>query len=886
MSRFFIILLLSVVTLLPISLNAQSGDPEKGGAKVQRADAEGTHFIVGFMQNEENTSVCAILSRRDSAVQRISIASRKTAVVNITYPNGTLRTVHLAPFEVNSLDLIGEQYECLGEGICKKSFEITSDEPISVYCFSSKTHTSDGYLALPVTAWGTEYISANYNLDHYPVDPSDIDNCMITPRPGEFAVIAAEDSTVVTIYPKTKTLTNSLPNQPTSKKLMKGEIWQVQDGGNVRGATDLTGSRIVADKPVGLLSGHVRTGIPWSLDSKDHLIEMLPPIKSLGTQYIVVPFSGRNGGDIVRMISGSNEQTKVTITSNNGTQSYLLTQKGDFKEITVSQVSTIESDKPILVAHYSQSQGVDPRGVSRFDPYMVITTPVEQFAYTGVFQTMPNKRTQSSTASNQFDLHYLTLTTTKEGFTTLRINGSPLSIDPKIVQHGTVPRLDSQFVYVTLRLPENSAFAIEGDALFGGYVYGIGEFDSYGWPVGTSSDRLQDLNPPLLSLDWLCSREHVKVQAGENRLGDRGIAEVIILSQQNVVVDSLPLKRGSLLYEFELRLSNRSKAGRAIIVVTDLAGNSDTLQVELRGVYPKISHQSVTITGVKPSEEKQISFVVSNPDDSVALLFHAVGLKQRSKGWSLSSQLSGNQVVEAGDSLNMWLKFRSTTPGTFRDTIQVTVDCYEYLIPLEATVGGASISHADTINFGPVWIGTDSCKNVFITNRGSVPLTINSFTITGGYAIETSSLPPLPLTILPGDSLEIVICFVPETNGRTPGILLINSDDPERGTSTITLSGSGIDELSSVKEEVTGEDGYVDVDGTTIHLRRGSEAKGISDFYLYNLIGVEIPITNVQMIGAGEWTLQTTYELGSGGYVLVGSVEQGRTVAYRFVVEK
>ncbi|MCB0712529.1 MAG: choice-of-anchor D domain-containing protein [Ignavibacteriae bacterium] len=886
MKRVLLALLFSVAILLPIGLNAQPGDPEKGGAKVQRADAEGTHFIVGFMQNEENTSACAVKGERDTAVQRISIASRKSAVVNITYPNGTLHTERLKPFEVISLDLVGEEYECLGEGICKKSFEITSDESIFVYCFSSKSLTSDGCLALPISAWGTEYVTANYNLDHYPVDPSDISNCNIAPRPGEFAVIAAEDNTVVTIYPKTKTLTNAQPNQPTSKKLMKGEMWQVQDGGKERGATDLTGSRVVADKPVGLLSGHVRGGIPWTFDSKDHLLEMLPPIKSLGTQHIVVPFSGRNGGDVVRMISGSDGQTKVTVTSDEGNQSYTLSQKGTFEEITVSRVTAIESDKPLLVAHYSQSKGIDQFGSSRFDPYMVVTTPVQQFAYTGVFQTMPNRSTQSSAGSNQFDLHYVTLTATKEEFSTLRINGLPLSNDPRIVEQGSVPGLDSEFVYVTLRLSEKSAFAIEGGALFSGYVYGIGEFDSYGWPVGTSSDRSQDLNPPLLSLDWLCSREHLKVQVSENRLGDRGIAEVNILSQQNVVVDSLPLKRGSLLYEFEMRLSNQSKPGRATLVVTDLAGNSDTLQVELRGVYPKISHQSVTITGVKPNEEKQIQFIVSNPSDSIALLFRTMDLKQRNKGWSLSSGVSGNQVVEAGDSLSMWLKFRSSTPGTFRDTLHVTVDCYEYLIPLEATVGGASISHVDTINFGPVWIGTDSCKNVVITNLGSVPLTINSFTITGGYAIETSSLPSLPLTILPGDSLEIVICFVPEKNGRTPGTLLINSDDAERGTSAITLSGSGIDELSSVKEEVAGEGGYVEVEGRTIYLRRGSEANAISGIHLYNLMGVEIPITNVQLHGGGDFTLHTAYELGSGGYVLVGNVEKGRTVAYRFVVVK
>ncbi|MGE3802474.1 MAG: hypothetical protein AB7H80_15765, partial [Candidatus Kapaibacterium sp.] len=67
-----IALLLCSTTLLALLLTADllgqgTGDPEKMGSlpTVQGANAEGTHFIVGFMQNEESTSICTLLDGRE-----------------------------------------------------------------------------------------------------------------------------------------------------------------------------------------------------------------------------------------------------------------------------------------------------------------------------------------------------------------------------------------------------------------------------------------------------------------------------------------------------------------------------------------------------------------------------------------------------------------------------------------------------------------------------------------------------------------------------------------------------------------------------------------------------------------------------------------------------
>ena len=585
MKRNTLLFCLTILLALPtaLSLFAQGpGDPEKEGAlpSVQGANAEGTRFIVGFMQNEESTSICALFGGRDLPRHRIAIASRLKTDVTITYPNGTTLSRTLEPFQIWSLQLDGEQYECLDDGVCAKSFEIVSEEPVSVYCFSSKTHTSDGYLALPISSWGTEYYTANAPVDQYTPRPwEDPDGCLTESRPGEFAIIAGEDFTTVTVIATVRTRSGMPATVPQTEVLMKGEIWQVQAAGDVRGRDDITGSHISSDKPVGVLSGHVRTAIPSSFDSKDHLIEMLPPVKDLGTRHIVVPFGGRNGGDLVRVIGAASGRTDIQITTKTGRIPYSLSGPGSFIEFLVSNTdgaAVIETTQPVLVAHYSQSKGVDTVSDNRFDPYMIITTPEEQFANAAVFQTLPN----NNGIGRQFDHHFVTIVSEKLNFATLRINGSSLANDPRIVAQGAVPSLESQFVWLTLRLPDNRAYVIEGRALFSGYVYGIGDFDSYGWPIGAGRfTEIFDTIPPVMWATPSCGELVYDIFAVDSGGINRGLLALFIdqSGSENVQLierEPNPWPAGGTFdtARIRVRLIDPTKPGRARVVARDAGG--------------------------------------------------------------------------------------------------------------------------------------------------------------------------------------------------------------------------------------------------------------------------------------------------------------------------
>lgn len=791
-------------------LSAQTpapGDPEKLDLlpTTQGVNSEGTHFVVGFMKNEESTSICAEVYPRYSR-QNIMLASRFATQVTVTYPNGSVQSITLAPFRIRSLSLNDEQYECLEE-ICTKSFTITSAEPISVYCFSSKTHTSDGYLALPVSSWGTEYVTANYFVDHYSDTSIVPDECMIHPRGGEFAIISAEDGTEVTVTTTADTRSNQRAGVPITRRMAKGEIWMIEDGGTVRGGSDITGSTIRSTKPVGVLSGHVRTGVQYWFDSKDHLIEMLPPVKDFGKRHILVPFGGRGGGDLVRVISSVPGQTDITFYSSMTTLSYPSLQGvGDYREINIraNEVSVITTTEPVLVAHYSKSNGADIS--SLFDPDMVVVTPEEQFANSAIFQTMPNG--SGGSGNLQFDQHYVTIVGEKEKFETLRINDQPLSTFPGVVAKDVVPTLEDEFVWLTARLPGNAAFVIQGEAKFGGYVYGLGEFDSYAWPVGAGNAyNPLDTTRPELTGEPECGELYYDVTATDSMPGlDFGLRNLYLdaSASTNVRFVSLtpptwtdPIKEATL----RLTLIDPTQPGHARVVAVDAGGkditmpNRDTLEIDMRTVAPTFSRDSVLIADALINLLRREGVTITNTEatrgftiDSVALVH---GRQFRITGLDRGGPI--DQYLLPGEEFDLGIEFVTGTLGSYDDTLVVWVDCRPYRIPLTALMPVPRIETEDK-DFGELRKGTSRCLEVRVRNSGEGILQIYNVVIDGvnlAFRLQNGSVPDLPLSLGPGEDTIVIICFDPTTVGAFTGEVLFNSN-AFGGDSTGALTGRSI----------------------------------------------------------------------------------------------
>lgn len=860
MKKGWILFCALILTYVAVPLEAQqTGDPEKAGAapSLLGSNAEGTHFIVGFMQNEENTSICGILGEHGLLRHRIAIASRFRTMVTLTYPNGTRIQRLIQPFNITSFVLDGEEYSCLGEGVCHKSFEIVSDEPISVYCFSSRTHSSDGYLALPTSSWGLEYFSSNYHLDKYSQDLlRDPDDCNSEPRGGEFAVIAAEDFTTVTVWPKARTEGGHAAGASTQQVLMKGEIWQIQDGGNVRGGSDITGSYVSADKPVGLLSGHVRTGIPWSMDTKDHIIEMLPPRNALGREHVVVPFGGRRGGDVVRVIASQPGSTAIIVTSGSSRVQYLINGPGSFQEMLVSNVTTIETDQPVLVTHYSQSNFVDID--SKFDPYMIVTTPIEQFVNTAVFQTMPDR---DPNGRRQFEQHFVTLVVQKKNYTSVKLNGQTLPGPGALVASGSVPGLNDEYVWVTIRLPGGLPYTIEGNALFGGYVYGIGEFDSYGWPVGAGlfDVEIPDEQAPKLSATPQCGRQWYDVVITDSGKGDRGLSDVWLDRAASFNVDSLtdaPCVCGTNVYRMQVRLIDPDQPGRARIIARDNAGNLDTIELDLTAVKPLFNPDSILISKAEVGRLYQRDFTVTNPGTGEWIKFDSVRLKRgiEFKIVGLGSGDVINQYLVAGQSYGLTISFRADQNGAYEDTLFVYVDCRLYKIPLLATMAVPMIDTKD-LDFGAVRLGKLKCLEIPVTNTGEARLRIDDVRIDGQSGIfifDKNGVPADTFWLEPGESGVIIVCFDPEATVDYTGTVEFISN-AAAGKSTSNLTGRGIYPSLTIPDYDFGEVQIGDTACAKIPIvNTGSDTAYLTGVTIPNGVFIEDPSVFPKALAPGD----------------------------------
>ncbi|MCE7934725.1 MAG: T9SS C-terminal target domain-containing protein [Chlorobi bacterium CHB2] len=789
MTRLLLVAAFLLLIGMPASLRAQLR--EKGGPSLLGSNAEGTHFMVGFMQNE--TDVCM----KRSIYRVISIASRFQTEVTIRFPDRTVVKKTVPAFQVFE-QAVPEYFECIGEGVFDLGIEITSTEPISVYCYNSRYLTSDGYMALPISSWGTQYVSANYYLDHYTPDDSTDDYyqylCDKAPRGGEFAVIAAEE-TVVSVYPKTKTVTAQAAGVMFQRVLQKGDILQVQDGGTVRGGTDLTGSVIIANKPVGVLSGHIRAGIPTQFDTKDHLIEMLPPREMLSTEHILVPFGGRNGGDVVRVIASEPGTTNVSVTVEGvEVTTFALSGMGEWGEYELERATVITSDKPILVTQYSKSSGADPENVNRppntplphpFDPDMMVITPTDQYVNAAVFQTLPNRSSSDIRVANQFDYHYLTIVAEQESFGTIQLDNGRLADHPGFVT-GNVIGAARPYLWATVRVSDGQTHVLTSDGLFSGFIYGLGEYDSYAWPIGSGMRRLGqiDTKSPSFATQQKCDQFTVRV--ADSGITESGLQKVWLVdsASSNVRFQGSLLIHGDDFNNSTVTTIDPTLPGKAQMVAMDLQGNLDTFNLILPALAPTFSSDSLLFADVPPGILHTRSFTLTNSTGN-PMRIDSVGLVVN-REFILASGYQG-AVLQADQSLPITVTFKSDEVQDFADTVLVGANCRVFRLPVAAQMPLPQISTEDLEYYG-VRAGRAKTMRLRVWNPGVSTLKIDSVVMSPGvFSNMTGKNTPFLLDA--GKDSSFQIRFIPPSTGDFTGAVTFHST---AGIAIARLHGVGL----------------------------------------------------------------------------------------------
>jgi hypothetical protein len=410
--------------------------------------------------------------------------------------------VGLAPGEVAILFLAGEQGAPEDGPVCPvatavpegtavtgtgraDAFRITSNVPVVAYQMSpyggGSAAITGASLLIPTSAWDLNYV-AIHGYDS-------------GPHPTSLNIIAKEDDTTVRMLPVANIAGGGgLPPGSALDEytvtLAAGQYLQLTQ------PTELTGSPVEADKPIGFLAGARCSFVPAEVDACDHLEQMIPPVQALGSEYVGVSHATRSGEPSLWRLVGVVDGTELTWSNDIGGPATL--ELGEEVEVSTQfpfVVHSQDDDHPfILVAHMrgGSTNGMDGVG----DADAVISVPPAQYLSEYVFFTDPT-----------YPITQLVVVRAKK-------NGSfeDVSLDCGGVLGGWENVGNYQYVRVDLTDGDfepvgscsTGSHTIESEAPFGLWVWGWGgpqtssetRYVSYGYPGGMSVDRINDVEVP------------------------------------------------------------------------------------------------------------------------------------------------------------------------------------------------------------------------------------------------------------------------------------------------------------------------------------------------------------------------------------------------------
>ena len=340
---------------------------------------------------------------------------------------------------------------------------IRSPREVCVQALSSQQYSSDGLLALPVTALGNHHVVPSYGGRLQAATDSNL------------TITATQDATTVTIIPSTAVDAGTATPSGTGTEPADVPFDVVLDrfetlhlrAADVAGESeyeDLTGTQIFSTAPVAVLAGHDCTEIPQYYTACDYLVEQVPSVDKLGVDFLVAPLSDRQSYE-VRIVAAF-DGTQVTIDS--GTP--LSLDAGEFHSQMIDTVDVamhIQTSQPALVAQYGTSTNFDN---TVGDPMMTLVIPTSQFDDDVFVTSIPE-------TSHEFEDWINVVVETAEAGG-LRVDGSPIA-EP------FTPIATTGYSYAQLQVSTGShrLTHLTPGVTFGAYAYGWATDDSYGYPA-------------------------------------------------------------------------------------------------------------------------------------------------------------------------------------------------------------------------------------------------------------------------------------------------------------------------------------------------------------------------------------------------------------------
>jgi hypothetical protein len=250
------------------------------------------------------------------------------------------------------------------------AFHIKTNVPVVAYQMlpfgGGRARVTGATLLLPTNVWENNYVAINAYAPSQAAPAGQ----------GTLAIVAQDDATQVTIRPRIAIqggpgVPGSPANVPATYTLNRGEYLQLTQ------RDELTGSPIVANKPIGFFGGATLMNVPVNRIRADHAEQMIPPIAALGSEYVGVRYRSRIPAEESvpwRLVGVANGTTLTwePSTPAGAPTSLNAGQLAEFSSTGYFVVRSQDADHPFYMSQYMTGGClIDPNnnGCAPFDGY-------------------------------------------------------------------------------------------------------------------------------------------------------------------------------------------------------------------------------------------------------------------------------------------------------------------------------------------------------------------------------------------------------------------------------------------------------------------------------------------------------------------------------------
>ena len=355
---------------------------------------EGNEFYVGFFRNrfglvseQERIDPVLWITTKESTSVNFNVSSFFGHLASgvatpgvVTYINIPIGFVVFDSSDPNDAD------DSLFKGIHIKA---EGNRRIVVFGQNEEVASNDAYLALPIISRPAgssyEYIAASIFGDPGTAAQDKDSVTLIIGTENDTEIIIEPSTTIIHALAPIGRFVAVAPVEFRTVTIQRFQTLYLQ----VRGG-DISGTRIIANKPISVFSGHECADVPVTSEPCDILIEQIAPIDTWGTEAVTIPLRTRSA-DIIKVFA-SQDSTTVNVASTDissgivTSNSFTLNRNG-FKELVIDGFSLIQSNNPVGVFQFSRSYKTD--NVRMSDPFLLSVPSCEQYRDSYAVATAP-----------------------------------------------------------------------------------------------------------------------------------------------------------------------------------------------------------------------------------------------------------------------------------------------------------------------------------------------------------------------------------------------------------------------------------------------------------------------------------------------------------------